>query len=519
MASKANLVNLDAMIKRADFASQPDEETTFDTIPNISVRDINDFVPILRKPDFQRETNHWSPDQIVSLLECFVSGDLIPSVILWKSKSYLFVIDGGHRLSALKAWVDDDYGDGPISMKYFGNEISKEQKMIAEKTRKMVNAKVGSWSHIKQKMSDEELSESERSKLTTIITRGLPIQWVRGDADKAEGSFFNINMKGTPLDEIEELLLKSRKKPISIAARAIIRAGKGHKYWSAFTPEAAQAIEKSAAELHSILFDPELKTPVKTLDLPLGGSKGVRMALQLLIDFMLIANQNQLGEPKTVYDQDDDETGSTTVHVLKKASSLANRITGNGNGSLGLHPAVYFYGPTGRHSSPMFMGTVLLIAKKISNNDNGFFRKFTSVREKLENILIKDKDLISTILQKHMSRKRVEKYSELLDGIIKTLLNGEEVTEESLIISSQLQGKIVAGSSISTSKEISGDTKSKVFINVALRSAVRCEICNGYIDMEKSVSYDHIVRVRDGGCGDPDNIQLTHPYCNQSVKC
>ncbi|WP_459176648.1 GmrSD restriction endonuclease domain-containing protein [Ewingella americana] len=519
MASKANLVNLDAMIKRADFASQPDEETTFDTIPNISVRDINDFVPILRKPDFQRETNHWSPSQVVSLLECFVSGDLIPSVILWKSKSYLFVIDGGHRLSALKAWVDDDYGDGPVSMKYFGNEISREQKNIAEKTRKMVNEKVGSWSHIKQKMTGEDLSEAERVKLTTIITRGLPIQWVKGDADKAEGSFFNINMKGTPLDEIEELLLKSRKKPISIGARAIIRAGRGHKYWSGFTPESAEAIERSAAELHKILFDPELKTPVKTLDLPLGGSKGVRMALQLLIDFMLIANRNQSGDPQTVYDQDDDETGVDTVQVLRKSASLANRITGNGNGSLGLHPAVYFYGPTGRHSNPMFMGTVLLIAQKLSNNDRDFFRKFINVRAKLEGILIKDKDLISTILQKHMSRKRIEKYSELLDSIIKALLNNEEVTEESLIIHSQLQGKIVAGSAISSNKEVSEDTKSQVFINIALKSAVKCEICQGYIDMEKSVSYDHINRVRDGGCGNSDNIQLTHPYCNQSIRC
>ncbi|EGA3294448.1 hypothetical protein H5L73_004733, partial [Salmonella enterica] len=101
MASKAILVNLDAMIKRADFAAETDDETTFDTINSISVRDLNDFTAILRKPDFQRETNHWSPNQVVSMLESYVNGDLIPAVILWKS-SYIFVIDGGHRLSVLK---------------------------------------------------------------------------------------------------------------------------------------------------------------------------------------------------------------------------------------------------------------------------------------------------------------------------------------------------------------------------------------------------------------------------------
>ncbi|MCV5626719.1 HNH endonuclease [Escherichia coli] len=44
-------------------------------------------------------------------------------------------------------------------------------------------------------------------------------------------------------------------------------------------------------------------------------------------------------------------------------------------------------------------------------------------------------------------------------------------------------------------------------------------MCQGYLDTEKSVSYDHIVRVREGGDGNSDNVQLTHPYCNQSVKC
>src|SRR5688572_10667393 len=111
------LVNLDAMIARADFALQGDEPASVDTIDKIGLRDLTTgslLLPILRKPDFQRETNHWSPEQVASLIESFVNGDLIPSVILWKSPLHLFVIDGGHRLSVLRAWIEDDYGDGPI---------------------------------------------------------------------------------------------------------------------------------------------------------------------------------------------------------------------------------------------------------------------------------------------------------------------------------------------------------------------------------------------------------------------
>lgn len=519
MASKGNLVNLDAMIKRADFASTAESETTsFDTINSISVRHLDDFTGILRKPDFQRETNHWSPQQVVSLLESFVTGDLIPSVILWKSNSYLFVIDGGHRISALRAWVEDDYGDRYISSKYFDGEIPKEQKKIAEKTRALVNAKVGSWADFNRQKNDENLQPQERARIQTILTRALPIQWVTGDADKAEVSFFNINMKGTALDDVEELLLKSRKKPTSIAARAVIRAGKGHKYWSSFSTDNSAAIEKAAAELHSILFDPDLKRPIKTLDLPLGGSRGVRVALQLLIDFILAANKNQDGIPEHISDQDDDPDGSLTVTALKNSSILANRITGNNDGSLGLHPAIYFYGPTGRHSGPMFMGTVNLIAKKLINHDKNFFVKFSRIRRKLEQTLINEKDLISKIIHAHVSGKRTAIYCELLELIIDSLNNEEEITEIFLIEKSNLRGKIVAASPNNQHKKFNDDSKSQAFISSALQSAMTCAICGGYLDPVKSVSYDHIIRVQDGGLGNVDNCQLTHPYCNMSMK-
>ena len=127
------LVNLDAMIIRSDFARIADNDNSYETINQISVQNFptEGYIgKILRKPDFQRETNHWSPEQVLSLLECFVNGDLIPSVILWKSPTFLFVIDGGHRLSVLRAWIEDDYGDGTTSKRFFGDDaIPKEQKV------------------------------------------------------------------------------------------------------------------------------------------------------------------------------------------------------------------------------------------------------------------------------------------------------------------------------------------------------------------------------------------------------
>lgn len=522
MALRSKLVNLDAMIKREDFAASEAEASGFENVSTISLRDFTKgglIGPSLRKPDFQRETNHWDPEQVVSLLECFVNGDLIPSVILWQSPTFLFVIDGGHRLSVLRAWVEDDYGDGPLSQAYFGYQISQEQRAIADRTRQLIKKKIGSWKHCEAKLaSDADIDISERRRFTAVVSRGLPIQWVKGDAEKAESSFFMINTKGTPLDDIEELLLKNRRKAVPIAARAIIRAGKGHRYWSSFPSNVAETIEEIAKSLHSILFDPEIKSPVKTLDLPLGGPKGVRDALQVLIEVVLIAINGQQNTRKRIIDLPDDLSGEETVDALNKVLNLARRITGNDGGSLGLHPAVYFYGPTGRHSGPMFMGTLALFAEKLANNDTKFFKKFTSVRSKLEDLLIENKDLISTILQKQVSSKRVRNYTAMLKGVIDSLLEGRSVSESDFVQLSGLDGKIVVGASNESPDSFSNETKSKAFISAALANPIKCPICNGYLDPSKSVSYDHVVSKRDGGRGSSDNCSLTHPYCNQSVK-
>lgn len=521
MANRANLVNLDAMITREDFAAKSSQSSPhYDKQDKISIRDFTAdglLGSLLRKPDFQRETNHWTPEQVLSLLECYVDGDLIPSVILWHSELATFVIDGGHRLSVLRAWIEDDYGDGHLSLSYFGTEISKEQKRVAQRTRQLIESKIGRWSTLQKKAKDS-LADDEKKRLHIISTRALPIQWVNGDVDKAEASFFKINTKGTPLDNIEELLLKNRHKPIAIAARAIIRAGKGHRYWSRFDEEIAEKIENCAKQINELLFDPEIQSPIKTLDLPLGGSRGVRTAIQTLIDLCIIANRDQHGKPIKLSDTLDDSDGSGTIKALQKTKSLVEKVTGNSPGSLGLHPAIYFYGPSGRHSSYMFMGTMELIARKVVNNDSEFFKTFTSVRSNLENILIEKKDLLSTIIQRHISGRRSAVYASVLEFIVKKLQKGGAPTDTDLVSIANLEGKIVVGSPITSAIDFSEDVKSKAFIVSAISSAQHCNICNGYLDPMKSVSYDHVKEKKSGGVGNVENCKLTHPYCNTGYK-
>jgi hypothetical protein len=144
-------VTLDAMIPREDFARDEDEVVVnlFGDFPIMHLDRESPYLKLLRKPDFQRETNHWTPDQLATFIASFVDAEVIPSLILWRSPTYIFVIDGGHRISALRAWVNDDYGDGAISFEFYKGEIPEEQKKIAKRARHLVETRVGRFASLK----------------------------------------------------------------------------------------------------------------------------------------------------------------------------------------------------------------------------------------------------------------------------------------------------------------------------------------------------------------------------------
>ncbi len=372
-------VNLDAMIPREDFGVHDDQEFTLDLFNSFPISYLEEKSPqlkLLRKPDFQRETNHWSADQIATFIASFLDNEIIPSLILWKSPNYIFILDGGHRLSALRAWMNDDYGDLGISTQFYNGEVSNDQKNIAKKARKIIEARVGRYSTLNSLVGHTGNSQNER-RANLLVTRSIQVQWVQGSPLVAESSFYKINSQGTPLDEIEESLIRNRRKPIAIGARSIIRAGTGHKYWSAFKIEDQTRIQELSSELYDLLFEPETDSPTRTLDLSLGGVASPLNALSILIELLTISASQYKTEKgktklKTITDYADDEDGSGTKTVLALALKSLKRITGKEPGSLGLHPAVYFYNERGKHSRFMLLGMVSLIAQKSADNDPVF---------------------------------------------------------------------------------------------------------------------------------------------------
>lgn len=513
-------VTLDAMIPREDFAVEGDKFDV-DLFPSLKITEIGKDQPIqklLRKPDFQRETNHWTPEQLATFVESFLDNEVIPSLIFWKSSTYIFVIDGGHRLSALRAWMEDDYGAGPASQVFYNGEVSEEQKRIARRTRLLIESRVKRFTYLRDLVGNKTAgTEKDRERANRLFTRALPVQWIQGSPEMAESSFYKINSQGTALDETEELLIRNRRRPVAISARAILRAGAGHKYWSGFSTENTSKIEQLAEEFHALLFRPEIGQPVKTLDVPLGGSVSPIDALSLLIDFLTIAGSRD-AKTKTIEEYATDDTGDATIEVLQNALEIVNRITGNSGGSLGLHPAVYFYNERGKYSRFLFLGMTLLLTERVRSNDKFFFFKFTKARERVEQFLMGNKSLVGILLQNMAKGQRIPRMRDLFMYLIDGYYSDAKVDVQGAIAHLGLRGRIIDVEGLKTSAKFSDDTKSAIFINQALAAALKCPQCNGKLDPGKSISYDHTQRVREGGVGSVENGGLMHPFCNTGVK-
>lgn len=507
-------VNLDALIPREDFEIETASSQS-QTTSTVQIRDLEEssfFYPNLRKPDFQRETADWDVEKIVSFLRSFLDGDLIPAIILWQSGQTIFVIDGAHRLGALAAWVHDDFGDGKISRDFFDERVPDEQLKVADKARRAVNKSIGSYEELQFAVSNAAKSKLEHvARAKNLATLALQLQWVRGNAKKAEKSFLKINQQAAPIDKTELQIIEHRQKPNALSARAILRAGTGHKYWKKFNDTIQDEVEKIAKEINQLLFRPALETPIKTLDLPVGGRGFNSRSLRLIFDLVNLVN-------RPASELADDVDGTETLKFIKKTKKVVQRITGDHPGCLGLHPAIFFYSASGRHQPTAFLAAIELVRDYA---DRKQLKNFTSIRNRFEEFLAKYKSISNQITVKWGSGvKGYDRLKELYDIIIDQLRN--EKSEDEIVEYVRAHNtfgfvRFEEHNFKTDSKQFSTETKSAAFLREALSASVKCDICNGHIH-KNSISIDHDVRKSEGGTGSLENAKLTHPYCNTSIK-
>jgi hypothetical protein len=523
----AEVVNLDALVPREDFLATEGPEGGESGKPVASLTDLRkgeNFNLTLRKPDFQRETAAWSPEAVCDFIKAFIDGDLIPSVICWQSPARLsFVIDGAHRISAILAWLLDDYGDGEESIKFYDNRIPDQQRKIARKTKALVDKTIGPYKDYQAEAKNPGSNPTLESRVRALAHSQIPLLWIKGaDSKKAEKAFLMINQSAVQIDPTELKILNARFKPNAIASRAIVRNASGHKYWKDFSVPAQAEIESLAQTIYKALYSPPLVPPIRTIELPVAGHGYGSQTLPLIFDFVNIANGIPVVDASKIKQKDlrladqESPTESETIETMKKAEKLTRRITGTHPSSLGLHPAVYFYAANGRHQPTAVLAMAALV-KELDEKDR--FLEFTKVRADFENFLIQHKGFINQLTTRHGSMAKG--YRQMKDYFLKLVdlfVQGHASDEVRRLMQEQYPRLVDETPTESLkSKDFSQDLKQWKFLSDALSRALRCHLCGALID-HKAMELDHVVDKKDGGLGAGKNAEWAHPYCNSTYK-
>ena len=136
----------------------------------------------------------------------------------------------------------------------------------------------------------------------------------------------------------------------------------------------------------------------------------------------------------------------------------------------------------------------------------------------METFLISNKSVIGIVLQNLGKKSRIPKMREMFRYLVDECSEGRTPDAKAVFLHIGLSGKIYDLTATPRAISFSDDTKSQIYYRQAIETAQVCPICKGFIDTAKSVSYDHITPVRDGGLGTAENGQMVHPYCNSAMK-
>jgi len=428
-------------------------------------------------------------------------------------------------LSAVIAWLLDDYGAGEESIKFYNNNIPPDQRKIHEATQKLIKDRIGAYKDImaesKHPGSNPELTDRARA----LGNSRIPLLWVQGnDPKRAERAFLTINQSAVEIDPTEFTILNSRSKPNAISARAIVRNGTGHKYWHNFSSGGQEKVVKHAKLIYSSLYSPPLQPPIRTSDLPIAGPGYGTQTLPLIFDFVNIANDVAVvdsSKPKKkkldiVEHASPDE--NLTVQYLTNTRRLSSLLTGTSPASLGLHPAVYFYALNGRHQATAVLAFAFMFHELEQEN---MLIDFCKARKNFEDFLVNHKVFVNQLTTRHGSMaKGFRPMKEYFRFVLDQFFEGknEQQIEEILRGHGKYQS-LVKEQPVRTTKpkKLSGAAKDVLVFSETLGGASICEICGARIDL-KSMHADHIEDRSKGGLGTVENSRPAHPYCDSTYK-
>lgn len=569
VATEPLKVYLDHLIKRDNLRYSRSKEKISSGVPSntlLMMRDLfrddrSDRLKLLRKPDFQRRTWSWTAEDCVSLLDSIVNEQVVPSIIMWQSpdNEFEYVLDGGHRISVVTAWLNDDWGENLPSYAYRDGEEEKLIKQAADEVRSLVKYKIGSIQDFQK--ADEEFVQAildEKAPRTALDAKtfkrgfffqrlkrgdvGFNILWVVGDYEKAEQSFLKINKGGKPLSDWETTVVQDRHSSLIRTVMSLSSVSSAVHYWHTkdFDEKATEANKQKIDEmlsginkLHNVLFTPVYETPIRRLQLPLMVPYDVETKPLWLSQLLTIIEGGKGRETETrkLIDKDKNAEAETIINhgqqLIDDALDVFSHLVGPSPKSLALVPALYFYTDAGRYVRSLLYGLLYWLNSGSDEDILARKRVFSIHRAIFEQILLDNKeDVVTGITRKTGSGQEVtSQTAHYYQGLLELLVQHKDEVQSKAFIDgySALAKKLTnkaskVRTSSGKSRLFSASQKSALILDHFFYNPNRCGICDGVLDPSMDLQHDHIIEHAKGGKTVQENQRLVHPFCNNPAN-
>lgn len=525
------------------------------TSPYIRYTDIyGEWFSRIRKPDFQRETNAWSPEECLELIDSVFHKRIIPSIILWRNEEtgLIYVLDGAHRLSVIRAWMTNDWGDKRIS--YYERRDTSQIKKIANETRNLINREIGSFDNFKHahdilkeytnkgKAPKLEMPKNEFLQATfysDVVTGNLSLlgQWEQGDYNSAEQSFLRINKQGQPLNPWETTLIEYRKSSYARVLNSVANAGKDGHFWPIVNvdkenKELISTFSAISREIFEKLFEPPFKIPINSLSVPMMVAPAYFQKHQYLFEIIPLVVHNELAfTAKDQISRLNKDQNSDANDVVRNGSKLLDSLNSklehlesfqNSSKSLALVPLFYWYNARGQYVRGLLYGFIGWILSGTEQDIKNKKLLFSAVRGRFEEVLFYYKHEFASLARNTgAGLKSVRKLTKIFHQLVNYLVLNQQATQEEVEDKLyEILGLRKSRPKFSSSKRIfSSRDKTQINIREYFDQSIRCHICGGIVNISKNdVQYDHVNDYQYTKTTDPDDGKPTHPFCNNMKR-
>ena len=488
---------------------------------------LSDIVDKLYKADNQRSTEYWSLRDIIRFISaCTTDPNTWLTFLYWKDeKGDMYLIDGGHRLSSLYAWIKRYFVEEQI---HDAPKFSPEQKDELRKIRKAL----GMYADF-QKILGSELDELQQAK-HNIQNLKMRFVQVVGSPEDARRVFESMNSDTKSLDKNEAYHLSHRGTLVYYLASACCYLDDNKSTLMLLGSNLENEMIELGEKIHHLVFKHML------LDTYMTHGKRIGIVYELF----------------NILTQDDAPTYFATenlaqavFHHLQRLYAVLTRMMTSPYDpqcvSLGLHPQLYFF-KDGRLQITSFLAWFSLMAD-IHNQRR--LREFTAVRSKVEMLIANFPIMITETIGKYGSgvkgHERLEliylAFMEVAQRLEIDIDNPRTMNTIMMIFSKsfpyinfteffqqnfegeydiQLVNNISSSllnlmpSTRKNSTQFSSFTKALIKQKIEVARQNFCEVCDGLLHLD-SIEHDHIIARSVGGRGDVENGTLLHPYCNR----